>query len=98
MQLEPELSWTLSGAVDEKGHINFDTIADNIIKQDRDPTFVTILTETERLLNDAVNNPAGLEAEAEQYRRHPRLDQALGHSSIRIAAAVSTQPSVITAT
>ncbi len=77
--------WATSGAIDKKGHYDLQKIAQNIIEQDGDRTFATILETTEMLALDSVDDPDALKAESEKYRRRYTSATAhrLGHSAIK---------------
>lgn len=77
--------WTTEGAIDKNGNFNLDRIAQNIITNDEDRTFATILSVTERLSLDAFADPDQLKIEARRYgrRQSGETDRNLGHSAIR---------------
>lgn len=77
--------WATNGAIDKKGHVDLDKIAQNIIFEDQDRTFETILRETERLSLDSLDDSSRLKQEADRYkRRHSGgTDKTLGHSAIK---------------
>ena len=77
--------WATSGAIDKKGHVDLKKIAENIIEQDQDRTFTTILEETERLSLDALDSPDRLQQEADRYKRRQTgaTAQALGHNAVK---------------
>ena len=77
--------WATAGAINKKGHIDLNKIAENIISEDQDRTFEAILRETDSLSLDSLDNPSRLKQEADRYKRRQSggTDKALGRNALK---------------